>query len=328
MIESQKTCWILTEGIAGTENQCIGLAEALGMTPVIKRVKLAFPWKKLSPWLPFCHSHALAEGSDNLEPPYPDLLISSGRKSIGAALDVVKKSHGSTFHVHIQNPKAHVDKFDLVVAPQHDGLQGDNVITTRAALHRVTSKKIEDAKAKFQKDFSRLPHPRVAVLIGGSSKAHKMTLENTKALAVQLQQLVDHRKTGLMITASRRTGEENTKYLREQLQGPNIYFWDGTGDNPFFGILAMADYIIVTEDSVSMTSEALATGKPVYIASLEGGARRLDLFHKMLQEQGYTRPFTGMLEEWSYTPPDDTERAAAEVIKRMMLRANKCDLAR
>jgi mitochondrial fission protein ELM1 len=101
------------------------------------------------------------------------------------------------------------------------------------------------------------------------------------------------------------------------LQGPAIYFWDGTGDNPYFGFLALADYIIVTEDSVSMASEALSTGKPVYIAALEGGARRLDMFHKILQEQGYTRPFTGLLEQWNYVPPDDTQRVAQEIAARM-----------
>src|SRR5690606_27230614 len=103
------------------------------------------------------------------------------------------------------------------------------------------------------------------------------------------------------------------------LTGPDTYFWDGSGDNPYTGILAAADYIIVTEDSVSMTSEALATGKPVHIASLDGGARRLDKFHRLLREQGYTRPFTGLLEEWSYTLPDDMAKAAAAV--RDMMKA-------
>ncbi len=311
-----KSCWIITEGIAGTENQCLGVAEALGVTPVVKRVKLRAPWKQLSPWLCFGHEHALADDSDKIDGPYPDILIASGRKSIGIALHVKKKSSGKTFLVQLQDPRINPKKFDLVVVPQHDPARGDNVIVTKAGLHRVTPEKIEAARARWETEFKKIPHPRIAVLIGGTSKAHKMTEDNARMLAEQLLALTDHRKAGLLITASRRTGAENTAYLRETLKGDNIYFWDNTGDNPYFGLLAVADYIIVTEDSVSMTSEALATGKPVYIAALEGGAKRLDAFHKLLNEQGFTKPFAGLLETWSYTPPNDTMNVATQILER------------
>lgn len=323
-----KSCWILTEGIAGTENQCLGVAEALGLSPVVKRIKLKFPWKQLSPWLRFGHAHALAEGSDAIDGPCPDLLIASGRKSIGVALHIKRQSAGKTFLVQLQDPRINPRNFDLVVVPQHDPSRADNVIVTKAGLHRVTPQKIAEGAAAWDKEFSKMPHPRVAVLIGGTSKAHEMTADNARRLAQQLLAVIDHRQASLLITASRRTGETNVKILREMLcacpvSGPatpesakHVYFWDNTGDNPYFGLLGHADYIIVTEDSVSMTSEALATGKPVYTASLEGGARRLDAFHRLLQEQGYTRPFTGVLETWSYTPPDDTMRVAREILER------------
>lgn len=286
---------------------------------MIKRLKLRAPWKQLSPWLAWGHGYALAPESDSLLPPYPDLLIASGRKAVGMGLHIKKKSGGKTFLVNIQDPRIDLKNFDLVIVPQHDPSRGNNVMVSKAALHRVTPQKIEEGRKYFSERLSRLPSPRVAVLIGGSSKAHTMTLENTKALCYQLMQLADLKSIGLMITASRRTGEENIAYLRQNLSGDNVFFWDGSnsGENPYFGFLAMADYIIVTEDSVSMTSEALATGKPVYIASLEGGARRLNLFHKRLQDQGYTRPFTGLLEQWSYDPPNDTINAAEEIRRRM-----------
>jgi uncharacterized protein len=315
--EHLKTCWVITEGIAGTENQCIGVAEALGVTPVIKRVKLKSPWKELSPWLCWGHGNALARDSDPIAPPWPDLVLASGRKSIGIARHIREQAQGKTFVVQIQDPRVSPRHFDLVVVPQHDPTRGGNVIVTKAGLHRVTPKKIAAEKERLEKLIPKVPHPRVAVLIGGTSKHHTMTPANAKALAQQLLALVDHQKTGLLITASRRTGEENRRLLADMLRGPNIFFWDGAGENPYFALLALADYIIVTEDSVSMISEALSTGKPVYIASLEGGAARLDMFHKLLQEQGYTRPFTGMLEKWSYEPPDDTERVAREIRERL-----------
>ncbi len=166
-----------------------------------------------------------------------------------------------------------------------------------------------------------MPQPRVAVLIGGASKAHRMTTEATKTLTDQLLGL----KASLMITASRRTGIDNARTLRSTLTGPKNYEWEGEVENPYFALLGFADYIIVTEDSVSMVSEALSTGKPVYIASLEGGAKRLDKFHKLLQEQGYTRPFTGGLETWSYAPLRDTIYVADEIRRRLNMKEQSHD---
>lgn len=312
-----KTCWIITEGMAGTENQCIGVAEALGLTPVIKRIKLKSPWKELSPWLSIGKRFAISTVGDNLDSPYPDIVLASGRKAIIAALYVKEASQGKSFIVQIQDPRISPKNFDLVCVPQHDPTRGENVIVTTGALHKVTKEKLKQEKEKFFDKLDYLKKPRVAVLIGGSSKHHKMTREITDVLASQLLGLKD---VSLMITASRRTGEENTRLLQEKLKGENIYFWDSTGDNPYFAFLEMADYIIATEDSVSMTSEALYTGKPVYTVKLEGGAKRINNFHKLLQNQGYTKPFSGQLETWSYTIPDDRKKLTDEIIKRISKR--------
>lgn len=321
MSEYLKSCWVISSGLAGTENQAVGIAEALGIIPEIKRIKLRAPWAMLSPWLTFGHTRALAADSDPIAPPWPDLVLASGKQAIGMAKMIREQSHGKTFVVQIMDPRTDPKQFDLVIVPQHDPTRGDNVIVTKACTHGVTKHKLHDAADKFKAQFENIPHPRVAVLIGGHSKSHKMTVDNARMLAEQLLVLVDHRKTGLMVTCSRRTGADNEQLLRKMLDHPQISFWDGAGDNPYIGMLALSDYIIVTEDSISMTSEALATGKPVYIASMEGGAARHEMFHRMLEDQGYTRPFTGMLEKWSYTPPDDTHYVAAEIRQRMKGRA-------
>ena len=122
---------------------------------------------------------------------------------------------------------------------------------------------------------------------------------------------------GLAVTPSRRTGAANEAVLREGLAAVPSVIWDGEGENPYFGYLALADAIVVTADSVSMVSEACATGKPVYVFDLEGGSRKFKRFHDNLREAGITRAFEGTLAEWRYRPPDDTERVAREVRRRM-----------
>src|SRR6202008_277745 len=116
---------------------------------------------------------------------------------------------------------------------------------------------------------------------------------------------------GLLVTPSRRTGAEGERILRERLAGVPATIGDGSGENPYFAFLALADAIVVTEDSVSMVTEAASTGKPVHVARLEGGSRNFRRFHEAMAAAGVTRPFTGALEEWSYQPPDDTARIGA-----------------
>jgi mitochondrial fission protein ELM1 len=305
-------CWIITEGIAGTENQCIGIAEALGVVPEIKRVKLRQPWKSLSPFLKFERAGSFIP---RLEGPWPDLLIAGGRKAIAAARHIKKASGGQTFTLFVQDPRIATKYFDLVIVPAHDRARGENVLVTDASPNRITAQKLENAKGRFPA-FNELKSPRVAVLVGGDSKAHKLTEPVMQKLAAQLKGL----DAGLMVTMSRRTGKAHEKTLRNALAGTGAFIWNGEGENPYFAMLAHADYIIVTSDSVSMLSEAGTTGKPVYMVPLEGGSPRLDKLHKNLINKGITRVFDGKLENWVYIPLNDAQKAADEIKKRLKTR--------
>lgn len=309
------SCWIVTEdGLIGTENQCLGIASALGVTPNVKRIGLNQPWKTLSPWLGM--ESAATFSGDSLEPPWPDLLLSSGRKSIAAARYIKKASGGKTFVAQIQDPRISPSNFDLVAVPEHDPTRGDNVIVTQATPNRVTNEQLSKAREAFSDLLSPLPTPRVAVLIGGNSRAHQMTETIMTTLAKQLKQLAAD-GYGLMITASRRTGTENKALLSHYLQDTNAFIWDGTDENPYYGFLAWADYIIVTADSTSMISEALTTGKPTYMIGLDGGSARFDRFHKGLLNKGMLKRFKGTLEPYDYKKPNDAALVAQEIKKRM-----------
>lgn len=306
-------CHIVTEGLKGTENQCIGVAEALGVTFAVKQVRLYQPWKFLSPWFGFEQKWSF---SPALAAPWPDLLIVSGRKSIAAAR-YIKRKNPACRTVFIQDPRIAPAEFDLVIAPKHDDVAGENVVQTIAAPNRISPEKLAAAVHDFPA-LAAMKGPRIAVLIGGNSRSHRLTSEICLRLAKQLR-MIDG---SLMITASRRTGAENERLLRKGLQGDNIFFWDGKGENPYFAMLGLADTIMVTSDSASMLSEAASTGKPVYAIPLEGGSRRLDAMLRNLIEYGAVRLFDGKIESWEYAPLNDA-KIAADAIRQRLYSVNK-----
>jgi mitochondrial fission protein ELM1 len=314
---SEKTAWVLTEGMAGMVTQAVGLAEAVGLPFETKTITLRAPWC----WLPARYWPkgvlGLDAASDPLMPPWPDLVISCGRKAIGPALTVKRCSGGRCFAVHIQNPHLPSRAFDLIVAATHDQLTGDNVIVTRGALHRVTKSRLEAARADYEEALARMPRPLTAVLVGGPNRVYRMTPPIATDLATKLAAFADATGGSLAVTPSRRTGADNVVALSAGLRETSAVIWDGEGENPYFGYLAQADQIIVTCDSVSMVSEACATGKPVYVFDLPGGGDKFRRFHQTLRENGITRRFTGIPEDWRYEPFDDTARVAAEIHQRM-----------
>jgi mitochondrial fission protein ELM1 len=315
---SQPLTWIVTEGIAGTENQCLGVAEALGVKPVVKRINLRQPWKTFSPYFGFETEHTFT--GDPLTGPWPDLLIASGRKSI-AAVRYIKKQNPQTFCVQIQDPRISPKIFDMVSVPAHDPARADNVFVTTGSPNRITDEKLAAAKEEFKDKFAPLPSPRVAVLIGGKSKSHELDVDHTHDICDQLMGLLKQ-NYGLMVTTSRRTGADNDRIIRLQLQSDHSFIWDGTAPNPYFGMLAWADFIIVTSDSVSMMSDVATTGKPVYIIPLKGGSPRLDKCLDTFLSKGLARKFTGTLESYSYQPLQDATDIAAEIQRKSGLFEN------
>jgi hypothetical protein len=315
------TCWVVTDGKAGMEIQCLGLAEAMGCHPLVKRVSVGKPWRWMPAALlrrPFKAPLAtLGPKGDRLGPPWPDLWIASGRQTVPLTRDVKRLSGGRTFTVQVQNPAIDPAAFDLIVTPEHDRLRAVNVLTTRGALGRVTPERLAAAAEHFEPLYAHLPARRVAVLIGGNNKVFRMTADLMTKLTGQLARLVREEGVGLMVTPSRRTGARNEEILRRGLEGLPAQIWDGNGENPYFGMLGLADAIICTGDSVNMVSESASTGKPVHIVHLEGGSAKFRRFHEAMQAAGITRPFTGALEEWSYTPLDETHRIAGEIRRRL-----------
>lgn len=317
-------CWVVTEGVIGMENQALGLAERLALPVETKRVGLTWPWRVLAPRLVPAPFDKAAPGSSAMAPPWPRLVIGCGRQSIPFVEAIKRASGGRTVTVQCQHPRVDPARFDLVVPPDHDGLSGPNVFPILGSPNRITRSRLTKAREEFAQQFHTVRAPRLGVLIGGKSKSYTFDLGEADAIGRTLAHLSS--AYGLMVTASRRTGEENLKRIAKLLEGTDAYFWNGEGESPYLGIMAWADAFLVTSDSVNMACEAAVTGKPVHIYLLPGGTAKFARFHSLLEEKGIARQFRGRIEQWNYPPLDETGRAAKEIQRLLDLSALRHDM--
>ncbi|MEJ8572129.1 mitochondrial fission ELM1 family protein [Microbaculum marinum] len=300
------TGWALTAGGSGHEVQCVGILEALGISPEIKRVAPGRIFRSLAPWGP-----AAPDGS--IAPPWPDVLVVSGRQSIPYARMIRRRSGGRTVVVALQSPGAPANWFDLVWVPEHDRLRGDNVIATLTSPHRLTRQRLAAEAAAHADGVAHLPRPLVTVLVGGASGAYTFHSKEARRLADDLATYARRHGCGMLVTPSRRTGHGKVAILKERLAGTPAVVWDLAGENPYFAYMGLADAFIVTCDSVNMLGEAAFTGKPIYAYRLPGGTSKFAQFQEDLVEYGAVRWFDGGFDRWTYAPLDATTRVADAV---------------
>lgn len=320
-------CWVVTDGVAGHENQALGLAEAIARlhpnSITVKRVAIADPWRRLPASLwgdPFTR---LDRVGAMLRPPFPDLWIGCGRTSapFGAA---VRRRAPETFVVHLQDPQLPLDRFDLVAPPRHDGLKGANVVPTLGAPNRIVSERLRADAERFARETPPPRSPRVVVLVGGALKGRRIDARGEDRLVDGLRRLADA-GAGLMISPSRRTSPRLVDRLASLRDAVGATVWSGDRlgglDNPYHAFLGLADLAVVTADSVSMASEAATAGLPVYIhywsENRRAGLRdKHRAFHRALEAAGAARPFDGAINSWAYEPLRETERLAGVVVDR------------
>ena len=308
--ETRPSVWVLHDGKPGMASQALGLAEATGFAFDEKPLSIRRPWAWLPPLLWLAPLDAVREAGLPLRPPWPDLVIGCGRNTARPALAIRRASGGRTLAAQIQDPRVGRDEFDMLFVPEHDRLRGPRILVTSGAIHRVTQELLAAERRRFPA-LDNLARPILGVLIGGSNRAYRLDLRRLGEIAEMIAAVLRRTGGSAVVTPSRRTGESGLALLRERLVGLPAVVWDGAGDNPYYAYLAVADALLVTADSVSMVSEAAATGKPVHILGLDGGDAKFARFHESMRKAGITRLFTGEIECWSYEPPDDTARAGA-----------------
>lgn len=318
--------WILADNRPGTSAQAIGLAEEIGLPYRIINLDYGFfsalPNIFLSTSLLRLKSKSRTEilKTESL----PSLLISAGRRAAPIALHLKKISKNQTKIIQIMNPNLNFKKFDLVILPKHDGIDEknfSNLITTIGSLTRIDNKRLESESQKFP-ELQKNTKIKIALLVGGSSNKTKFEIESAKKLAEISSKLAKKMNATLLILNSRRTSDDLNLALKSKLSGDFQFFdWSEVkNNNPYFAILAKADFFVITGDSVSMISECCSTGKPVYIFDeAEISSPKHRRFHQELVAKNYAKKLSEDLENFSPQKLQETKRVAAAAIQKLFL---------
>ena len=265
--------WLIDAYRAGERSQMLALAEALGWPFEVKRLSYRKSEFRTSLFRGSDLRGIRRERSSPLASPWPDLVISAGMRNEPVCRWIRHQSGGGTRIVHIGRPWAAAQRFDLVITtPQYRLPEHPRVLQNTATLHRVSTARLAEAAAAWSGKFSHLPCPRIGVILGGNSGPYTLGPRSARDIARQASRMAAEAGGSLLVSTSARTPAAAMRAFEAELQVPRfLYRWrPNDSENPYFGLLALADSLVVSADSISMLSEACATGKPVYMAPLGG----------------------------------------------------------
>ena len=303
---------LLTEGMHGMISQVEGLAKALDIEFTHHKVELKSFWKLVPPRLTPISKVSFKE----LNPSSFDVIISCGRKSVIPSICLKKNSQKKIYNIHVQDPKVNFDYFDIIVAPEHDGISGSNIINTKGAIHYLNETEIKD-NSNYLKPFIKNDGRKIfALILGGPNKYYDYSTKNMKRIFSILYNLNKKQNFQLVVIPSMRTPKNTIQYAKEFF-GESHTVIENIDKKAYLSALALSEYIIVTCDSSSMISEAALTGKPIYVANIlpNRSDRRFQKFRNLFRELNITRNLGEPFENWSYEKLDETNRVA-KIIKQ------------
>ena len=304
---------LLTEGMHGMISQVEGLAKALDIEFTHHRVELNNFWKMIPPSLTPISNFVFKQ----IDAQDFDILISCGRKSVIPSIYLKKNSKKKVFNIHIQDPKVSLNNFNIVIAPEHDGLNGKNVITSKGALHYLTLKEIKNNHdyllTKIDKDKDYL-----LLILGGPNKYYNYDHQNLINIFDKVKIILNKNNLKAIIIPSMRTPKKTIDLADEKMGKENLVI-KSVDKKAYLSGLSLANYIVVTCDSTSMISEAAMTGKPIYVADLPAKRQdqRFKKFRELFNKLNITKNLNEKLEIWNYKSLDETSRIAKLIKKQI-----------
>ena len=303
---------LLTQGMHGMISQAEGLAKALDIDFTHHTVELNNFWKMIPPKMtPISQSVYKKIDHENF-----DVIISCGRKSVIPSIHLKNNSIKKVFNIHIQDPKVDLKHFDFIVAPEHDSIKGQNVISTKGAIHYLTENEINENKDYLNSFIKKDERIIWTFIMGGPTKYYDYSTENIKEIFITLSELSKKHNFQLVIIPSMRTPTNIIQYTKEYFGDDHTVIMD-VDKKAYLSALAIAQNIVVTCDSSSMISEAALTGKPIYVASIlpKKNDKRFQKFRNLFRELNIIKNLGEEIKDWNYEKLDETNRVA-NIIKQ------------
>ena len=304
---------LLTEGLHGMISQTEGLAKALNFDYIHEKIELNSFWKLIptsfTPVKKFVFKNQIEQDFD--------VIISCGRKSIIPSIFLKKNSKKKIINIHIQNPKISLKHFDFVVCPEHDNLEGPNVLRTKGAIHYLTLEEINNSKDYLLNKLER-DKDVITLILGGPNKYYNYSDENMINIFSIINRMLKEHNLQLVVIPSNRTPKKTIELSKEYFTD-NRTVIDVVDKSAYLSSLALSKYLVVTCDSTSMISEAALTGKPVYVAMIPAlrNDKRFQRFRSLFEKLNIIKILENKLETWNYEKLNEADRIALEIKRKI-----------
>ena len=304
---------LLTEGLHGMISQTEGLAKALNFDYIHEKIELNSFWKLIptffTPVKKFVFKNQVEQDFD--------VIISCGRKSIIPSIFLKKNSKKKIINIHIQNPKIALKHFDFVVCPEHDNLEGPNVLSTKGAIHYLTHEEINNSKDYLLNKLER-DKDVITLILGGPNKYYNYSDENMISVFSIINRMLKEHNLQLVVIPSNRTPNKTIELSKEYFTD-NRTVIDVVDKSAYLSSLALSKYLVVTCDSTSMISEAALTGKPVYVAMIPAlrNDKRFQRFRSLFEKLNIIKILENKLETWNYEKLNEADRIALEIKRKI-----------
>jgi len=302
---------LLTEGMHGMISQVEGMAKALNAEYRHEIIKLNFPWNLIPPKFTPISQIVLKDKIYITENETPDLIISCGRKSVVPSI-FLKRKNSKIFTIHIQDPKVNFKNFDVIVAPEHDNLSGNNIYSSKGAIHYITQSEIDNAKTYLKENINS--EKVVSLILGGPNKYYNFDKDQLVNIFNQIKSDFVSRGYKVIVIPSMRTPKTSIELAIKEMSSCG-HVVDKVDKKAYLSAYALANYVIVTCDSTSMISEAATSGKPIFVAHMKAKKNnyRFKRFFELFKQMGITRDLGEKVEPWTYNKHNEAKRIAAEI---------------
>ena len=302
---------LLTEGMHGMISQVEGMAKALNTEFSHKTIRLSFPWNflpaKITPASQIILKDKIYLSNDDSS----DIVISCGRKSVAPSI-FLKKKNPKIFTIHIQDPKVSLKNFDIIIAPEHDNLDGINVISSKGAIHYITEEEVNNSKSYLENKIKS--QKIVSIVLGGPNKYYDFNENQLKNIFTKIRSEFINNGYKVIVIPSMRTPKLIINLAAKEFEEDG-YVVKNVDKKAYLSALALANYIVVTSDSTSMISEAATSGKPIFIAHMKAKKNnyRFEKFYKLFRDLGIIRDLGENVENWTYNKLNEAERIAYKI---------------